>query len=598
MSLLTDIKYYFGVFRRHLGNRLYIVFFLTGLAVATEAFGIAMLLPLLELAEAGEPDADPSRVTLILQNILQSFGIGDSMTGILIFIAAAFVMKGVIKFGEGTYKAVLSANLLREIKGGLFGYYSNMDYRYYTSQHTGHFVNVISQQVNQLLRAFETYKKFLSEIIITVLYMVFAFIIAWKFALMAAVAGLLTLYLFTRLNAYVKKLSRKTSEEYSSLHHLLVQALQAFPYISATGQLDRPAERVEGSISRLTHYYRNQQIAQSFTQAIREPISILLILLIVILQITVFEAAIAPILVSLLLIYRAMSHVFSLQVSWQQTMNMAGGLEMVENEFEQIKNYQESRGVQKLESLNEGILFDGVYLSYPGRDEQVLRGITLEIKARSTVAFFGPSGAGKTTLVDMITLLLPPEKGAVYIDGIRHDQIEKHSWRSRIGYVPQDTVIFDDTVANNISLWKAEKNQSGEIRKQIEDAAERANAMEFIRNLPDGLDTRVGDRGVRLSGGQKQRLSIARELYKSPDLLILDEATSALDSDSERFIHDSIRNLKGELTIVLIAHRISTIKYADTIFVLDNGEITSRGRYDDLVDTDTSFRRIAESQQL
>ncbi len=598
MTLLKDIGNYFSVFRKHLGNRLYIVFFLTGLAVATEAVGIAMLLPLLELMEAGQPDTEPTRVTLVLQSILHGIGIGDSMAGILIFIAAAFALKGMVKFGEGAYKATLAANLLREIKGGLFGYYSNMDYRFYTGRHTGHFVNVISQQVNRLMQAFESYKKFLSEVIITVLYLVFAFIIAWEFALMAAVAGLLTLYLFTRLNAYVKKLSRRTSDEYSSLHHLLVQTLQAFPYISATGRFDRPGNRVGSSVHRLTRYYRNQQIAQSFTQAIREPLSVLLILFIVILQITVFEARIAPILVSLLLIYRAMNHVFSLQISWQQTMNMAGGLEMVEQEFEEIRQYQEQEGSREISGLKDSLQFENVSFTWPGRDEPVLEDISMEIKARSAVALFGPSGSGKTTLINMLTLLLPPDRGRITIDGIPHDQINKHSWRKRIGYVPQETVIFDDTIANNISFWEGEDLRDRELRNRVEAAAERANAMEFIRGLPEGLDTRVGDRGVRLSGGQKQRISIARELFKEPELLILDEATSALDSDSEKYIHESIRQLKGSLTIVLIAHRLSTIRFADQIFVLDNRRIVTSGSYEDLVNRDASFRRIAEMQQL
>ncbi len=645
MSLLREIIGYFRVFKKYLGSRLYIVFLLTALAVATEAFGIALLLPLLEMLEAGSAGAssdmpapsapsDPSRITVLLGGILELLGIRKSMVGILMFIAVVFVVKGLIRFGEGTYKAVLSASLLREMTAGLFRYYSSMDYSYYTRRNTGHFINVISVQVNRLLQAFETYKKFLSEIIVAVLYLAFAFLISWKFALMAAVAGLLLLYLFRHLNRYVKSLSRKTSEEYSAMHGLLVQTLQAFPYISATAQFGHLGRKVMDSIYRLTGYYRNQRIAQSFTHAIREPVSVLLILVIVILQITIFEARIAPILVSLLLIYRAMGHFIAIQSSWQQTMSMIGGLEMVEKEFDRISRHQESCGSRKLAPLSGQIRFDNVTYTYPERSTPAIRSVSLEIQAQSTVALFGPSGSGKTTIIHLLTLLLEPDRGQVLIDGVPHDRIDRTFWRHQIGLVPQDTVIFDDTIANNISLWKGQKDaehygksgnaairrrkadsergaagenvsdrEGGEgidsddevLRRRIIAAAGRADAMSFIRELPDGLETVVGDRGVRLSGGQKQRLAIARELFKEPTVLILDEATSALDSESERAIHQSMDNLRGSITMIVIAHRVSTIRHADRIFMLDEGRLTGQGSWEEL-NSMPEFRKIAEGQ--
>ena len=574
------------------------MFLLTGLAVIAETFGIAMLLPLLEMMENGEAAEESSRIGMVLSDMLHFLGIGESMIGIMIFIAGIFLAKGAVKFGEGWYKATLSADLLREMKAGLFRQYSNMDYSYYTARNTGHFINIISQQVNRLLFAFEGYKRFLSQVIITILYMAVAFMISWKFALMATVAGVLILYLFSRLNEYVKELSRNTSEENTTLHRQLVQTIQAFPYIAATGRVGRLGDKVMQSIYRLTGYYRNQQIAHSFTQALREPVAVLVILLIVIIQLAFFEARLAPILVSLVLIYRAMGHVITIQSSWQQAMNMIGGLEMVEKEFKELDHNQEKQGEQQIGKFSKEIRFEEVSYFYTDREEAVLKDITLQIPAKSVVAFFGPSGAGKTTLIDMLSLLLTPRSGRIVIDGLPHDQIDRSSWRRQIGYVPQETVIFDDTIANNISLWQSDAGDEQELNQKITDAAERANAMPFIRELPEGLQTHVGDRGVRLSGGQKQRLAIARELFKNPELLILDEATSSLDSDSERYIHESLQKLKGELTIVLIAHRISSIRHADQIFVMDKGEIASRGTYDELLATDPSFRRFTESQQV
>ncbi|HYW34936.1 MAG TPA: ATP-binding cassette domain-containing protein, partial [Balneolaceae bacterium] len=228
-----------------------------------------------------------------------------------------------------------------------------------------------------------------------------------------------------------------------------------------------------------------------------------------------------------------------------------------------------------------------------------IKNIDLTIPARSTVAFVGESGAGKSTLVDTLNLLLKPQKGRIRIDGTDSREVELHSWRRQIGYVSQETVVFDDTVANNISLWTGDYAKDKMFRGQVRDAAKKAHAHNFIMDLPGGYQTRVGDRGVRLSGGQRQRLFIARELFKRPNLLILDEATSALDTESERYIQESIDALKGEITVVIIAHRLSTIKNVDLVFVLDDGRLLEGGSYRALsMQRKSRFREMVEMQSL
>jgi len=208
-----------------------------------------------------------------------------------------------------------------------------------------------------------------------------------------------------------------------------------------------------------------------------------------------------------------------------------------------------------VQGLDEGIELRNVHFAYNDADGDVLRDVSVDVPAHQTVALVGESGAGKSTLVDMMTLLLKPREGEVMIDGVPHDEIDLNSWRDQIGYVSQETVVFDDTVANNISLWRGDIDDDPALRERVIHAAERAHADNFIRDLPDGYQTVVGDRGVRLSGGQRQRLFVARELFKQPNLLLLDEATSDLDTASEQHIQDSIDALKGETTVVIIAHR-------------------------------------------
>jgi ABC-type multidrug transport system fused ATPase/permease subunit len=599
VNLFRDIIYYFSVYKKYLGYRLYIVFTLTAMAVAAEGLGIVLLLPLLNLVEMNDGESELSGLTLLLHRMLEFIGIHESLLGILLFIGLIFFIKGILKFIEGGYNHFLQAQLLREIKSKMISYYGEMDYRYYSTHNTGHFVNIINAQINTFITSFEKYKTFISAVITTSAYLAFAFIINWKFAAMAVVAGVVIIILFKRLNIYVRELSRKTVREKTTLNKFLVQTLQSYKYIASTAQMRYFKDSVLRSISRLALYMRNQGIADAFTKAIKEPVSVFLVLGIISVQITLLNANIAPLLVALILIYRSVGHIITIQSSWQGTMNKIGSLEMIENEFAAVQENLEMNGFQRMPDLYDRIEFRQVNFSYARNGEVILKNINLSIKANTTVAFIGESGAGKTTLVDLLTLILRPREGEIIIDGIPHDTIDVESWRSQIGYVSQDTVVFDDTIANNICLWKGDYNREPELRSRIELAAERAFARKFIDQLPDGFNTVVGDRGIRLSGGQRQRLFIARELFKNPRLLLLDEATSALDSESERYIQESINRLKGSTTVVIISHRLSSIRYADYIYVLDNGSIIEQGTYHELMSSNGNrFNKMVALQRL
>jgi ABC-type multidrug transport system fused ATPase/permease subunit len=294
-----------------------------------------------------------------------------------------------------------------------------------------------------------------------------------------------------------------------------------------------------------------------------------------------------------------MQSMMSVQSSWQSTMNSIGSVEMVVDDLEQARANKETTGSANLSPLSEGVYFDGVYYAYTSEDADVLQDINVEVPANQTVALVGESGAGKSTLVDLMTLMLRPRAGEIRIDGTPHNEVDVASWRKQIGYVSQETVVFDDTIANNISLWQGHFEGDAAHRERVIDAAKRAHAHHFIEDLPDGYQTVVGDRGVRLSGGQRQRLFVARELFKQPNLLILDEATSDLDTASEQHIQNSIDALQGEVTVVIIAHRLSTVKNTDRVYVLDEGRVVEEGSYHQLrMREDGEFREMVEMQSL
>jgi ATP-binding cassette subfamily C protein len=228
--------------------------------------------------------------------------------------------------------------------------------------------------------------------------------------------------------------------------------------------------------------------------------------------------------------------------------------------------------------LTQAIKVDDVTLTYHGSgDTPAVDGVTLTIPAGRTTAIVGASGAGKTTVADLLMGLLAPARGRVLVDGqpLRADHLK--AWRAQIGYVPQETFLFHDTVRANL-LWARPDATDADLRRSLRMAA----AESFVDALPEGLDTVIGDRGSRLSGGERQRLSLARALLRNPTLLILDEATSALDFENERHIQRAIAQLHGRVTIVVITHRLSTIRGADVIYVMDRGRITESGKWHDL----------------
>ncbi len=230
-----------------------------------------------------------------------------------------------------------------------------------------------------------------------------------------------------------------------------------------------------------------------------------------------------------------------------------------------------------------------VTFTYPGCDEPALRDIDLVLPHNQTIGLVGPTGSGKTTLVDLILGLYPPDHGTIAVDGVRLDEATIAAWRRQVGYVPQQIFLSDDSVLNNIAFGLPE---AAVDRAAAERAARMAQLHDFVLTLPDGYDTVVGERGVRLSGGQRQRIGIARALYHDPELLVMDEATSALDALTEDAVMDAIQRLAGSKTMVIIAHRLSTVTNCDVIYLVDGGRITGSGSYEELRRTHAMFRAM------
>ena len=595
---ILDIFRYVRIYQIYLGIRMYFIYVLGIMASVLEGIGILMLLPLLQSMDNGENfDKSDSGLNEFLYSLINFLGFSDSMRSILFLISLAFIFKGIMTFFANGLTATLMGQLLREIKINLFDLYSKMSYGYFCSKNTGDLINLINEQPTKALEAFRQLAWLGSHFLNTVVLMTLAFLMTYSFGLMALGFGVLILVLFLKMNSYVQNLSRISAQENGTLTKWLIQSIHGFKYLISTNQMDQLKIYINRSISILTSTQRKSGVAGAFTQSVREPIAVVFIMLIVYVQLFIFNLRLEPILVSIVLFYRALNSTLAVQSAFQTTFQNIGSMELVHEEFLNQKKHQIKNGDKMIESFKKEILLNNVSFNYENSLDGI-NGISIKIPSKSTIAIVGKSGSGKTTLVDLITLTHKNQNGAILIDGVSTNYINKSSWRNQIGYVSQDTIIFDDTIANNITMWKDDANKEN-IKDKIRKVAQQANILEFIDSLKAGFDTVVGDRGILLSGGQKQRIFIARELFRNPNILILDEATSALDSESEKNIQDSIESLKGKITVIIIAHRLSTIKKVDNIYLLDKGKNKKKGSYEYLKnDNNSKFNEIVELQLL
>ena len=303
--------------------------------------------------------------------------------------------------------------------------------------------------------------------------------------------------------------------------------------------------------------------------------------------------SISTILISLLFFYRAATSIMTMQVSYNQFLVVSASLDNMMNFIDELKSKKEHSGDIQIGKFSNEIQIINGSLDYG--EKSILKDINLRIRKNETIAIVGESGSGKTSLLNIICSLVPIDKGVIKIDGIDINQIDLTSFRNQIGYITQDPVIFNDSIYNNITFWSKKNNSN---IKKFNLATKNALIDEYIKDLPENYESKLGFNGLDISGGQRQRISIARELYKDVDIIIFDEATSNLDTKAERSIRENIDSLKGLYTIFIVAHRLSTIKNADRIILLKNGEIKIIGDYERLIACNDDFKKMIDLQKL
>lgn len=588
---MSTIIYFLRTYIRHLDNRVWFLLLFAILLSFLDGIGLSMLMPLLESVEM---DKGVDKEGLLFK-ITRFLGVYGSLKGILFFMFGVFFFKSVVRFSMGYFKSRMNKSLQVNLKKKMYQSILEVDYQYYLKHNAGHFITVLNAHLTKLFGTFDTFVQFTSSLVMALVYVVMAGLISWEIALVSLGLGSVVVGLLSFVVRYVKNLSKQIAQQEKDNSQIAIQALYAFKYGVSTysfGPIQRMYNQSVGSIAKLTF---KTGLANSFTQALQELVTITLLIALILVEVVWLGKPITAVFVVLLLFYRGINQMLSVQRSYQALVTSIGQVESVNNEVGNLNHHKAINGSTRItKPLNMGeIRFEGVYQSYRDNSQWVLEGVQLCIEPNKTIALVGPSGAGKSTLVDVLTGLLRPTKGRITYDGVDLVDIDYKTWRSKIGYVNQDVMLFDDSLWNNICLFDSKASI-----ERIESACRSANIWSLIQDTEDGLETKIGDRGIRLSGGQKQRLSIARELYKNPDLLILDEATSALDVESESVIKEAIETLKGKMTVVIIAHRLFTIRHADKVFVMDKGRIVESGSYNELINRKGKFHKMVELQDF
>jgi subfamily B ATP-binding cassette protein MsbA len=585
---------YFKFFKGYLKDRVYFIMLLNIVVGLLDGLGLSMFLPLLHYADGNNAaqSADGGRFHVFVA-WLENWGVHVDLKVTLLLITVFFVLKGVAYYIKGAYQTITQQYFIKKIRIKGIGALSEMSYQHFTLSDSGRIQNTLTTEIERMARASQAYFLAFQHLILVVVYVLFAFWLNWKFALMVCLGGLVIDFLYGKIYQKTKGVSRKLTDGNSLLQGLISNYINSYKYLKATGTIGKYQSKLNNQVTDIELNNRKIGIMAIILSASREPLSIIVLSVVIIFQVSLLNAPFATILVSLLFFYRALSSLMQYQTAWNTFLGVAGSLENTEQLIKEFENHKDLSGGRPFTGFEYNIMLDKVGYMYSQR--MVLKNISFAIKKNESVAIVGPSGSGKSTLVNLITGLLKVSAGEIRIDGLNLKEINLASFQQRIGYITQDAVIFNDTIYNNVTLW-AEKT---EVHLQnFREACKAAAIWDFVQTAEDCEQELLGTNGINLSGGQKQRIAVARELFKKVDLLIMDEATSAMDYFTEQEIQESIQHLKGKVTMISIAHRLSTIKNADKIIYLNDGAMAEIGTFDGLFSANESFKKMVDLQAI
>lgn len=594
-SFIKKYFKYFSYYYSYLKYRIFVALLLSIIVGLLDSIGLVFFLPLLSISSGESIKTENTFGNFqFLNTWISELGMNFSLGGILLCILILLTLKNIIRFIEGVYSTNSQRDFVVTMRKELIRLFKDYKYSSYTSSNSGKIQATLTTGINSVVAGYRSYTATLQSIIIVIVYLAVACYSNFKFAILVIIGGILTNFIFKFIYSQTKAISRKLTRNSHSFQGLIIQSVAFFKYLKATNTIHNFNNRIEFLIDTGEKYTRQMGMINTFLISIREPIVLTVLFLVIYLQVSYTGEGITSILISVMLFYRALNVLMALQTNWNSFMQNTGALEnMQEFKAELIVNKQHY-GKQNFHQFQQSIDLKHISFKYENGD-LILKNVNLTIHKNETIAFVGESGSGKTTLVNLIAGLLEPTTGVYKLDNKEIGQIDIRQFQNKIGYITQEPIVFDDSLFNNITFWD---EPTPENLLRFKKAIEGASIAQFVNELPEKENTRLGNNGIMVSGGQKQRISIARELYKDIEILIMDEATSALDSETEKAIQENIDSLKGKYTIIIVAHRLSTIKNADQIVLMEKGEIVDVDEFESLRAKNNYFARMVALQEF
>jgi subfamily B ATP-binding cassette protein MsbA len=517
------------------------------------------------------------------------------LTVIPLTILAVALAKGVFSYGQNYLMNYVGSRVVTDLRQELFGQFMVLPLRFHDANASGRLISRISNDVSLMANAVAGVMKDVFQQGLTFVAMLgILFYQNWKLALLSIVVIPLSAHTMIRMGTRLRGLATRGQERAGDMTSVLQETLVGIREVKAFGREGYEGERFLAS--NRAHLSANMKAVQvsSLVSSYMEAIGGLGIAAIIwyggtlVIEGSMTPGAFFSFLTAMAMAYSPIRRLAGANNTIQQALSGAQRVfDVLDLETERTLD----RGGTVIGPISRSLEFRHVTFRYDESEQPALRDVNLAVAAGEVVAVVGSSGSGKTTLVSLVPRFYEPTEGAVLIDGLDIREATLASLRAQIGIVSQATVLFDESVRNNIAYGR-----QGATAEQVVAAAKAAYAHDFIERLPEGYDTLIGENGVKLSGGERQRLAIARAILRDPPLLILDEATSSLDSESERIVQLALANLMQHRTTLVIAHRLSTVQRADRIVVLDRGRIVETGRHEELLRAGGLYQRLHAMQ--
>ncbi len=535
-------------------------------------------------------------ITYKLHEFVAIYSKSELVVYLCILMVVLFFFKNFFSYLQTFFMSIVEQGMIRDIRAELYTHFHKLSLGYFTEEKKGILISRIINDV-QIIKdsMIAVINSIFRDPILILMFSIVLFIFNWQLTLLIFALLPLTGFILAKIGDSLKRRSIRSQEQIADITSILDETLGAMRIVKAFGmeqyEINRFKEGERKYFSLLTSLVRRRALAAPITEIIGV-ITITIILYFIGSQIVTGQSEMSPgaFFVYLGIFFQMMP---SLKLFGQVFNSVQEGIAASERVFTILDTQPkitDAPDAVEISSFNDKIEFKDVSFKYE-KSDIILKNINLTINKSEILAVVGPSGAGKSSLVDLIPRFYDVESGSISIDGVDIRRIKIHSLRSLMGVVTQETILFNDTIRNNIAYGS--KNIPME---KIIEAAKAANAHNFISEFENGYDTIIGDRGTKISGGERQRLSIARALLKNPSILILDEATSSLDTESEVLVQQAIDRLMKGRTSIVIAHRLSTIQNAHKIIVMHNGEIVETGTHEVLVKQDGLYRKLYDLQ--